>query len=1181
MKNLLTRLLLSAWCLCAAASWAQNATNPAPTSTESTLIVASGTVEIAKAGTTNWAAGVVNQSLQPGDKVRTGKNSRAMVRLANLSMLRVYELTTLEIQPPAHTAQNPTLDVKNGSVYFFNRDKPQTTEFRTPSASGAIRGTEFNLAVAEDGRMLLTLVDGAVDLQNELGSLELHTGEQASAEPGKAPQKTAAVDAINVIQWTLYYPGVLDPNELGLSDDLKVQLAPALDAYRSGDLVKAVDSYPFDRESASGEDKVLRSQLWLAAGKVDAAQNLLQNLGEGRAVALGEALKEMIAAVKHQEFNRTAPRTLASEWMAASYYQQSRGDLAAALKSAQEAVKVSPEFGFAHERVAELEFSFGHTDAAKAALEKSLALSPRNAQAHALNGFLLAAKNKIPAARAAFDKAIELDGNLGNAWLGRGLVKIKRGDVDEGRKDLQNAVTAEPNRAAFRSYLAKAWSMGRPFVYSWDQHLAHKELGQAMELDPNDPTSYLYSALLNQQQNQINEAVEDLEKSKELNDNRRIFRSKLLLDQDRAVRGANLASVYRDAGMTEYSVREATKAVNSDPANSSAHLFLAESYDELRDPKGLNLRYETPWLNELLLANLLAPVGAGNLSQNISQQEYSKLFETDKFGVSSYTEYQSSGDFLERASQFGTLGNSSYALDFEYRTSPGQRLNNDFIDRYYSAKFKQQITEKDSVFLQITDEHKTTGDLLQYYSQGSGSTTLRTHEVQEPNIFAGYHREWNPGNHTLFLFGRLEDEFDLTDTGALVFTINQFPNGVVHSLPLRTFSQTNHSDFVAYSTELQQIFQTSKNTLIGGGRYQNGETDNSSILWRNPPKSFPPIYNNGGLPGTPVFPASIDSFTTDLERISLYAYDYYQIADPLLLSAGVSYDRVSYPVNTDLPPLTGREDSKDQISPKLGLRYTPFENTTFRAAYTRSLGGLFFDNSVRLEPSQLEGFTQSYRSIIPESVVGAVPGTRFTTYGVGMEQSFKTKTYLTLQADLLESDAERTLGLFQYTAFTPNAVPFSTAEQLRYQERAVTFTANQLLGDDFAVGARYRVADSDLEDVFPQIPQPLVGFHPNRSISATLHQATLYALYYHRCGFFARNEAVWFQQSNRGYAPDIPGDDVWQFNVFVGYRFPRRHAELRLGVLNLFDHDYNLNPLNYYVEYPRERTFVATFKFTF
>jgi hypothetical protein len=38
------------------------------------------------------------------------------------------------------------------------------------------------------------------------------------------------------------------------------------------------------------------------------------------------------------------------------------------------------------------------------------------------------------------------------------------------------------------------------------------------------------------------------------------------------------------------------------------------------------LRYETPAVSELLVANLLAPANGANLSQNISQQEYSRFF---------------------------------------------------------------------------------------------------------------------------------------------------------------------------------------------------------------------------------------------------------------------------------------------------------------------------------------------------------------------------------------------------------------------------------------------------------------------------------------------------------------------------------------------------------------------------
>src|SRR5205814_7301086 len=138
----------------------------------------------------------------------------------------------------------------------------------------------------------------------------------------------------------------------------------------------------------------------------------------------------------------------------------------------------SPNFGFAWARVAELEFSFGRAPQALAALEKALPLSPRNAEAISLKGFLLAAQNRISEALDFFDQAIAVDPALGNAWLGRGLCRIRRGDAERGRQDLQVAATLEPNRSALRSYLGKAFSN------AGEENLARKELGLARRIDP-------------------------------------------------------------------------------------------------------------------------------------------------------------------------------------------------------------------------------------------------------------------------------------------------------------------------------------------------------------------------------------------------------------------------------------------------------------------------------------------------------------------------------------------------------------------------------------------------------------------------------------------------------------------------------------------------------------------------
>jgi hypothetical protein len=1150
-----TAILFGALSLLLRAVWFPvQAGTPGVRDTGAVVLTIEGTVEINRGGTEKWLPAKTNLTLAAGDSLRTGPRSRATVRLSDLSVLRVNEKTVLEIR--AQHKAGSSLDLHSGSAYFFNRSKPSSLQFHTPLVSGAIRGTEFNLEAAADGTTTVTLLEGEVGLTNELGSLVLQSGEQATASPGKPPRKTAALQALNVIQWTLYYPAVLDVDELSLSAEAQAALKESLSAYRSGDLLAALEKFPASRPSGSSEEKIYYAALLLAVGQVDQARANLQSIKHPAA----GGLETLIAAVKHETLALPTAdsQKSASQLLADSYYLQSRSELKAALLAAQAAANKAPRFGFACVRVAELEFGFGHIGKAEEALERGFELSPRNAQGLALKGFLLAARNKTTAALQFFDQAIALDGALGNAWLGRGLCQIHQGSTEQGRQDLQVAAAVEPNRSDLRSYLGKAWAD------TWDRKHAEKELELAKQLDPNDPTPWLYSALLKEAYNRNNEAIAELEKSKELNGNRNIYRSDFLLDQDQAVRSANLARIYQDAGMFDVSVREAARAVDLDYGNYASHLFLANSYDALRDPRQVNLRYETPWLSQLLVADLLAPVGAVPLSQNVSQQEYSRLFAGDHVGLYSGTEYLSRGAWIQNASQYGNAGNSAFSFDEYYQSDPGERPNQDVSAFSFTARVKQQITPQDSVFLELGESGYRSGDVLQYYNQDAASHSLRINETQDPNLFAGYHHEWGPGVHTLVLAGRLQDEFELTDTNGIGIITTKNPSDQIVGVAQRAADIQYQSDLVAYSAEVQQILQSARQTLVLGARYQTGDIDTDSFIDRSRPVN--------------------QTVSLSLDRITAYGYYTLQVADPLQLTAGLSYDYLKYPENNEIPPVSGEETHKDQISPKAGFRWMPFDDTTFRGVYTRSLGGVFYDTSVRLEPTEIAGFNQAFRGVIPESIAGLVPGSSFETFGLAWDQKLPSRTYISLVGELLYSKGSRTVGTLD--AFGPLLldVPSGVHQDLNYRERSLTLNLNQLVGNDLAFGVSYRVSDADLEDRIPAIsPAISSGFSPtaNRDVSAILHQVDLYAVFNHRSGFFSKIEALWTAQSNDGYAVDLAGDNFWQFNAFVGYRFPRRIAEVQMGVLNIGNQDYHLNPLTLYSELPRSRTFFASFKFNF
>ena len=98
---------------------------------------------------------------------------------------------------------------------------------------------------------------------------------------------------------------------------------------------------------------------------------------------------------------------------------------------------------------------------------------------------------------------------------------------------------------------------------------------------------------------------------------------------------------------------------------------------------------------------------------------------------------------------------------------------------------------------------------------------------------------------------------------------------------------------------------------------------------------------------------------------------------------------------------------------------------------------------------------------------------------------------------------------------------------------------------------------------------------------ALLHQVSLTANFHHRSGLFAQWETAWYHQNSSGYLPTLATEDFWQHNAMVGYRFPRRQAELRVGLLNLTDADYRLNPLNLHADLPRGRTLAVSLRLNF
>src|SRR6185369_9257412 len=103
----------------------------------------------------------------------------------------------------------------------------------------------------------------------------------------------------------------------------------------------------------------------------------------------------------------------------------------------------------------------------------------------------------------------------------------------------------------------------------------------------------------------------------------------------------------------------------------------------------------------------------------------------------------------------------------------------------------------------------------------------------------------------------------------------------------------------------------------------------------------------------------------------------------------------------------------------------------------------------------------------------------FDIAGLAFDVKLKTRTYLGLQAERLESEVQREIGVFNHDGQTPPAgtptpvpapvLPSVTPQTLNYQERSISATVNQLVFDTWSFGASYRYTHSELNTLFSAV----------------------------------------------------------------------------------------------------------------
>lgn len=164
----------------------------------------SGDVET-RQGEGPWAAAKLNDTLDPGDGIRTGSGGKAKIVMPNGSTIVLGQLSSLTIDDmdidygADSSSYNYTLG-QGAARATTPKSKSQNATFtvKTPTAVAGVRGTDFAVEIDEEETTLVTVFDGEVEVGDILESLKekiLVTKDHASeTRRGGLPEKPKALD---------------------------------------------------------------------------------------------------------------------------------------------------------------------------------------------------------------------------------------------------------------------------------------------------------------------------------------------------------------------------------------------------------------------------------------------------------------------------------------------------------------------------------------------------------------------------------------------------------------------------------------------------------------------------------------------------------------------------------------------------------------------------------------------------------------------------------------------------------------------------------------------------------------------------------------------------------------------------------------------------------------------------
>jgi len=1064
-----------------------------------TIISVTGTGQFAETDASPWLDAESEQALSAGNLVRTAEFSRMGLLFRDRTQIRLNEKTRLRIKE----AETETrLQISLGRAWTQTRTLPNRLYMETPSATAAIRGTDWDIEVDENGRTMITVLSGEVDFFNDFGRVQVAANESAEAEIGKAPSKLILVRPKDRVQWV---------NAFAIEPLRHISLSTANPENASSPVArgKALAELGRWREAAENFQQALRETpdspdarigLGFAAlheGEIDEALTQFDRAagvtGEGRQLLklgriaaliqqekLGQALANLKSLTREQEVQQPAAFLLLAELMLYA------GETGQAVQYLQAGVSRFPGDARLYAALSRAWLAAGETGKSREAAEQALQQDQHTVEARLAEGELARIEGDGETAVKAFSAAIEQNPADDRGWFGMGRIHTEKEEVPQARSKLLRAIELNADGLGYQGELGTLETFANNFNDAGAAFIA------ALKRKPDDYVALTGLGLLELKRGQTQAGLE------------KFLRASLIEPRFARVH-VYIAVAYYQMELAPRALESLRKASELDDKDPIPHLMASIIYNDLLRPadaitsarKALKLMPNLKSLNQLAnnqrgttnLGQAFAFFGMEEWAQNYAQESYnqfwagSHLFLADRYQGLFTKNSELFQGFLADPTAFGNSNRNQTLMQkpgnyftgsIRGLTAPGS-LNggsplmqangfaNGVVPMAYFASQERFNLELGDGPVDLTSTTAALG-VAPRHDIGVFLFATKNHnktEIVDPE----------PGNEADFRDIRNTTNVDfglhykLSPDSQIWFKYAQFRSstrgeGAVLNFPIRSIVRVRQPEHM-----LRHTFKLGERHEITWG---------AERAERKTLSDFRTDFSDADFPGL----FSVSDFLYDETTYDFYLSDRWRPAPPLLLQAELFYQHqhrdagyLRYPIFLNIPELefadfSDQSISRHKLQPRIGLVYKFTENALIRMAYQQWLRPAQFSTlgpvataGIALDDNFIErgGQMTRYRGQFEWEVTPRNFVTAYYDFKKGRNNPFTRTPFTIGNLQNLDRLTSRDLGSLVRDDLTEFSLPSEGAGRLQN----LGFSLNHLLNQNWALFGRYVHASSE------------------------------------------------------------------------------------------------------------------------